>query len=144
MTLNDLLKDADKAGDAAGIFQVLLATRTIDGREMEPGQVQLSGVGVLQVDPSTEEIDVLPTGLMDPKGVRMTIADVRRKLQEQPECGDFTLAGVVGVKKLTDGTVQLIHPIIGTYTVGSDQEMWLLLHPEKQWPEHWFAPQHGD
>jgi hypothetical protein len=140
MILLDLLKDADKTGDAAEDFHVLLATRTVDGKELDPGRVHTSDVGVLQVDPSAEEIDILPTNFMDPAGPCLTVADVRRKLESQPELGDFALTGVTGFKRLADGgNAQRTDPIIGTYTLAEQGQILLLLHPEQQWPEHWFG-----
>jgi hypothetical protein len=140
MILSDLLKDADKAGDVAGIFQVLLATRTVDGQELEPGRVQTSEVGLLQVDPSAEEIDILPTHFMEPSGPCLTVTDIRRKVETQPELGDFALTGVIGFKHLADGgNAQRTNPIIGTYTLAEQSQIWLLLYPEQQWPGHWFG-----
>jgi hypothetical protein len=140
MILSDLLKDADKAGDVAGIFQVLLATRTVDGQELEPGRVQTSEVGLLQVDPSAEEIDILPTHFMEPSGPCLTVTDIRRKVETQPELGDFALTGVIGFKRLADGgNAQRTNPIIGTYTLAEQSQIWLLLYPEQQWPGHWFG-----
>jgi hypothetical protein len=140
MILSDLLKDADKAGDAAGVFQVLLATRTVDGQELEPGRVQTSEVGVLQVDPSAEEIDILPSHFMEPSGPCLTVTDIRRKIESQPELGDFDLTGVIGFKRLADGgNAQRTNPIIGTYTLAEQNQIWLLLYPEQLWPEHWFG-----
>jgi hypothetical protein len=140
MILSDLLQDADKAGDVAGTLQVLLATRTVDGQEIDPGQVQVSDAGMLQVDPSALEIDVLPARFMEPTGQCLTIADVRNKLAEQPEIADFALTGVIGFKRLADGgNAQRTNPIIGTYTLAEQGQIWLLLHPERQWPDHWFG-----
>ena len=68
MILSDLLKDAEKAGDVAGAFQILLATRTVKGQELESGRVQTSDVGLPQIDPSAEEIDILPTNFMGTPG----------------------------------------------------------------------------
>jgi hypothetical protein len=140
MNLSELLKDADKAGDAAGGFQVLLATRTVNGKELDPGRVQTSDVGLLQVDPSAEEIDILPTNFMEPSGPCLTVTDVRRHLELKPELGDFALTGVTGFKRLADGgNAQRTDPIIGTYTLAEQGQILLLLHPEQQWPEHWFG-----
>jgi hypothetical protein len=140
LILSDLLKDADKAGDAAGAFRVLLATRTVDGQELEPGRVEISEVGLLQVDPSAEEIDILPTHFMEPSGPCLTVTDIRRKIESHPELGDFALTGVIGFKRLADGgNAQRTNPIIGTYTLAAQSQIWLLLYPEQQWPEHWFG-----
>ena len=140
MILSDLLKDAEEAGDAAGAFHVLLATRTVDGQELEPGRVQTSEVGLLQVDLSAEEIDILPTHFMEPSGPCLTVTDIRRKVESQPGLGDFALTGVVGFKRLADGgNAQRTNPIIGTYTLAEQSQLWLLLYPEQQWPEHWFG-----
>lgn len=135
MILSDLLNDADKAGDAAGAFRILLATRTVDGQLLEPGQVQISDAGVLQVDASAGEIDVLPSRFMDPEGECVTMAVVRRLVVDQPGIADYTLTGVIGFKRLADGgNAQRTNPIIGTYVQAEDQEIWLLLHPQEQWP----------
>ena len=140
MLLSDLLTDADKAGEAADAFQVLLATRTVAGKELEPGKVELSEAGALQVDHSAQEVDVLPVGLMTTPGTCITIADVRRKLREDPMLGDFAVTGVRRFKRLTDGgNVQATDPIIGTYTLADQRQIWLLLYPKEQWPEKWFG-----
>lgn len=139
MILSDLLKDAEKAGDVAGAFQILLATRTVKGQELESGRVQTSDVGLLQIDPSAEEIDILPTNFMGTPGPCLTVTDLRRKIESQPELGDFALTAVTGFKRLTDGgSAQRTDPIIGTYTLAEQSQIWLLLYPEQQWPEHWF------
>ena len=140
MILSNLLKDADKAGDAAGVFQVLMATRTVDGRQLEPGHVQTSDVGLLQIDPSAEEIDILPTHFMETAGPCLTVADFRSKIEFQPELGDFALTGVIDLKRLAEGgNAQRTNPIISTYTLAGQGQIWLLLYPEQQWPEHWFG-----
>lgn len=140
MILSDLLRDADKANDAAGAFQVLLATRTVDGQQMEPGRVQVSDAGLFQIDVSAGEVDVMPTRFMDPIGACVTISDVRRLVAEQPEIADFALSGVIGFKRLADGgNAQRMDPIIGTYVLAESRQIWLLLSPEEQWPAHWFA-----
>jgi hypothetical protein len=140
MILSDLLTDANKAGDVAGTFQVLLATRKVDGQELEPGRVQTSDVGLLQIDPSAKEIDILPTHFMEPSGSCLTVADFRSKIESQPELADFALTGVIGFKRLADGgNAQRTNPIIGTYILAEQSQIWLLLYPEQQWPEHWFG-----
>lgn len=140
MILSDLLKDADKAGDGSDAFQVLLATRTVDDQELESGQVQVTDVGVLQIDPSAQEIDMLPSHLAEPLGKCLTMADIRRKLSERPELGDYALTGVISYKRLADGgNAQRTNPIIGTYTLAEDGQIWLLMYPEHQWPGHWFG-----
>jgi hypothetical protein len=73
-------------------------------------------------------------------GECLTIADVRSKLAEQPGLGDFALSGVIGFKRLADGgNAQRTNPIIGTYILAEQGQIWLLLYPERQWPEHWFG-----
>ena len=109
MIVSDLLADAEKAGDVAGAFRVLIATRTVDGAEMDPGRVQVSDAGLPQVDPSGCEVDILPTGFMDPPGQCLTIADFRQLVAEQPEVADFTVTAVTGFKRLADGGNLFVH-----------------------------------
>jgi hypothetical protein len=141
MIVSNLLEDADKAGDSAGAFRIVIATRTVDGVEMEPGRVQVSDAGDPQVDPSGGEVDVLPTGFMDVPGPCLTVADFRRLVSEQPEVAGFTLTGVTGLKRLADGGRALrSEQVLGTNVLAEQAEIWLLLYPEEQWPPHWFGP----
>jgi hypothetical protein len=141
MIVSDLLKDADKAGDTAGALRVVIATRTVDGVEMEPGRVQVSNAGDPQVDPSGGEVDVLPTGFMELPGACLTVADFRRLVSEQPEVAEFTLTGVTGLKRLADGGRALrTEQVLGTNVLAEQGEIWLLLYPKAQWPPHWFGP----
>jgi hypothetical protein len=57
MNLSHLLSDAQDAGGVNGDFQVLLATRRLDGVDVPPDEVKVRAVGRLQVDPSGEEVD---------------------------------------------------------------------------------------
>ena len=140
MILSDLIDDATKAGDIAGAFQILLATRTVDSEELEPGRVELSDIGLLQIDASAQEVDILPTSFLKSSDRCLTVADVRAKLVETPEIADFTLAGVVGFKVLSDGgNAQKTNPIIGSYVPAEQGEIWLLLYPQSQWPSAWFT-----
>jgi hypothetical protein len=139
MIVSDLLEDARKAGDVTGGFRVLLATRTVDGVEMDAGRVQLSDAGQIQIDPSSGEVDVLPTACMDDPGPCLCIADFRRLVSEAPEAADFTLSGVTRCKQLADGgRVSLTEQALGTHALAEQGEIWLLLYPEEQWPRHWF------
>jgi len=140
MIVSDLLKDAENAGDTAGAFRVVIATRTVDGMQMEPGRVQVSDAGDPQVDPSGGEVDVLPTRFMDAPGACLTVADFRRLVSEQPEVAEFTLTGVTGLKRLADGGRALrTEQVLGTNVLAEQAEIWLLLYPEEQWPQHWFG-----
>ena len=140
MILSDLLKDAEKAGDAAGAFRVVIATRTVDGVEMEPGRVQVSDAGFPQVDPSGGEVDILPTRYMDSPGPCLTVAAFRQLVAEQPEVADFTVTAVTGFKLLADGgNAQRTEQAMGTNVLAEQGEIWLLLYPERQWPAHWFG-----
>ena len=117
----------------------MIANRIVDGREMEPGQVQISEAGEPQVDPSGGEVDILPTGFMDVPGACLTVADFRRLVSEQPEAVEFTVTGVTGLKRLADGGAALrTEQALGTYVLADQGEIWLLLHPLDQWPQHWF------
>lgn len=138
--LSDLLNDADKAGDTAGAFRVLIATRTVDGIEMEPGRVLVTDAGLPQVDPSGEEIDILPTKYMEPPGPCLTIAAFRQLVAEQPAVAEFTVTTVTGFKLLADGgNAQSTEQALGTNVLAEQGEIWLLLYPKHQWPAHWFG-----
>jgi hypothetical protein len=138
--LSDLLRDAEKAGDEAGAFRVLIATRIVDGVEMEAGRVQVSEAGFPQVDLSGGEIDILPTRFMDPPGPCLTVAAFRQLALEQPDVVDFTLTAVTRFKRLGDGgNVQKTDQAMGTNVLAQEGEIWLLLYPESQWPAHWFG-----
>ena len=140
MIVSDLLMDAENAGDAAGAFRIIIATRTVDGKELEPGRVQTSEAGDPQVDPSGREVDVLSTGFMDASGPCLTVADFRRLVSEQPEVEEFTLTAVTGLKRLADsGRALRTEQVLGTYVLAEQAEIWLLLYPEAQWPQHWFG-----
>ncbi|MFC0682917.1 hypothetical protein ACFFGH_34245 [Lysobacter korlensis] len=140
MILSDLLSVADRAGDLAGVFRVLVATRTIDGVEMGPGQAQISEAGELQVDMSGGDLDILPTRFMEPAGAGLTVSDFRRLAAEQPEAVELTLTGVTGFKHLEGGGAALrTEQVLGTYIPKAQNEIWLLLYPEQQWPQHWFG-----
>ena len=140
MIVSDLLRDADKAGDGAERFRVLIATCKVDGTEIEPGQVQLSDAGLPQVDPSSGEVDILPTNYMDPPGACLTVADFRELVAAHPEVADFTVTAVTGLKRLADGgSAQRTEQALGTYTLADQSEIWLLLYPQEQWPQHWFG-----
>jgi hypothetical protein len=140
MILSDLLADADKAGDVAGAFRVLIATRTVDGVEMELGRVQTSDAGEPQIDPSGGEVDILPTAFMDSPGPCLTVTDFRRLVESSPEAAEFTVTGVTGFKRLADGGAALrTEQAMGTYVLAEQAEIWLLLYPKEQWPHHWFG-----
>jgi len=64
MNLSHLQSDAQDAGDVKGDFQVLFATRRLDGVDLPRAEVNVRAVGRLQVDPSGEEVDILPVCFM--------------------------------------------------------------------------------
>lgn len=139
MIVSDLLEDARKAGELSGGLRVLLATRTVDGVEMEAGRVQLRDAGQIQIDPSSGEVDVLPTAYMDDPGPCLCIADFRRLVSEQPDVAGFALTGVTRYKQLADGgRVSLTQQALGTHILPEQGEIWLLLYPEEHWPRQWF------
>ena len=77
---------------------------------------------------------------MDSPGACLTVADFRRLVLEQPEVADFTLTGATGLKRLADGGRALrTQQALGTYVMAEQAEIWLLLYPEEQWPQHWFG-----
>jgi len=77
---------------------------------------------------------------MEPPGQCLTIASFRQLVAEQPEVADFTVTGVTGFKRLADGgNAQRTQQALGTYVPEGQREIWLLLHPESQWPSHWFG-----
>ena len=121
-------------------MRIVLATRTIDGKKLAANEVQTSEIGLLQIDDATDEIDILPVRFMDTPQACLTIADVISALAERPEIASFSLTGVDGFKELANGGhAQMTLPIIGTYTLADDNEIWLLQYPQEQWPQHWFA-----
>jgi hypothetical protein len=140
MNLSHLLSDAQDVGDVKGDFQVLLATRSLDGVDVPPDEVNVRAVGRLQVDLSGEEVDILPVCFMDPEGPALRVADFRSLAWTSPELGSYMLTGVIGFKQLEDGsTAQRTCGIVGTYVLAEDRQIWLLLRPEDQWPEEWFV-----
>jgi hypothetical protein len=140
MIFSELLTDAINAGDTEGSFRIVLATRTVEREELPAGKVQLSDVGLFQVDDSAGEIDVLPVQYMDAPPACLTVADVIAMLSEHPAMGGYQLTGVDGFKTLADGgNAQKTLPIIGTYALAADCEIWLLQDPKRQWPQHWFG-----
>lgn len=142
MILSELVSDAIKAGDMAGSFCLLLATRTVAGQELSDGQVQLGEAGLLQIDDANGEIDILPLRFMEGSPACLTVADVLAMLQERPEIGGFSLTGIEGFKELSDGgSAQKTLPVIGTYSLVEDGEIWLLLYPKEQWSQALFGSQ---
>jgi len=104
MNLSHLLSDAQDAGDVKGNFQVLLATRRLDGVDVPPDEVNVRAVGRLQVDASREEVDIPPVCFMDPEAPALTVADFRSLARTSPEVGGYMLTGVIGFKQLEDGS----------------------------------------
>ena len=139
MILLDVIKDAERLGDSCAKLQVMLATRTVNGQELDVGQVQTSEVGKLQIDPAAQEIDLLPTKLMPQPTVCLTISDILVEMTVNPVIENFALAGVERIKQLTNGrTAQLANPLIGTYVPATNDEIWLLHFPASQSPDSWF------
>ena len=70
----------------------------------------------------------------------LTISDILAEMTVNPIIENFALAGVEGIKQLTDGgTAQLANPLIGTYVPATNDEIWLLHFPASQWPDSWFS-----
>lgn len=139
MILADLLNDARKLPDEGASLPVLLATRTVNTELLPAGKVQTRDVGVLQIDESAEEIDILPVCFLDSQKPCLIISDVLHQLSDRPELGDFALSAIDRLKDLSDGgTVISTLPVIGTYIPPDGSEIWLLQYPEEQWPDEWF------
>jgi hypothetical protein len=140
VNLSDLLNDARNACDTAGDFRVLIATRTVDGVELEPGRVQVREAGEARIDPSGGEVDLLPVEFMDEPGRCLTVAAVQHLVSGKPEAAEFVLTGATGMIALPDGSTALrTAQALGTYVLADRSEIWLLLYPEQQWPRDWFG-----
>jgi hypothetical protein len=138
--LGDILKDQQAYPELSGEWRVVLATRSLPGSEISDGEVHVLDVGELKVDEDANEIDIMPTSFMPPGTPAITLSDCLALLSRSTALAEFSLSGVTGVKTLADGgRAQRSSGIIGSYVLAADEEYWLLLSPESQWPAHWFG-----
>jgi len=134
MNLRDLLDDAEEEGDSAGVYRVFLATRTVDGEELERDQVRVMNIGGLRVDPDHEEVGLIPAVRDGADQPTFTIAAARRMLAESPELASFELIALKEHVRSPDGQdAEMVCAIGGSLT--KRQEIWLLLHPMAQWQD---------
>ncbi|MGE3598366.1 MAG: hypothetical protein AB7N70_22715 [Dehalococcoidia bacterium] len=139
MKVTHLLFELDALGDGKPTTAILIATRTVTGRRLPEGQVQLAAVGALRIDDDERTVDLVPTDFAGANTVALDGAALSARLAARADLGDYTLNGVDRRLELPNGgEVLKTQPLLGVLRLGDPPALWLLLQPEDQWPEDWF------
>lgn len=140
MKVADLLLEVGALGEAQHSTAARTATRTLRGRLLEPGQVQLADIGALRIDETAKTVELVPTNFAGAGAEALTAAALAARLAATPGIGGFALHGVDRRVELPNGG-QLLksQPVLGVLRHDADTALWLLLEPESQWPAEWFG-----
>lgn len=131
--------ELDALGDDAPTTAMLIATRTVTGRRLPEGQVQLAAVGALRIDDDERTVDLVPTDFAGANASALDGTALAARLAARPELGDYALNGVDRRLELPNGgEVLKAQPLLGVLRLGDPSALWLLLAPEDQWPTEWF------
>jgi hypothetical protein len=138
--ISDLRFELGALGADAPSTAVLIATRTIKGRLLPEGQVQLAAVATLRIDDDERTVDVVPTDFAGAEAVALDAAGLHSRLAARPDLDDHALRAVDRRLALPNGgEVLKTQPVLGVLRLGDPAALWLLLEPEEQWPAEWFA-----
>lgn len=139
MKVSHLRFELDALGDDQPVTAMLIATRTVKGRRLPDGQVQLAAVAALRIDDDERTVDLVPTDFAGAEAVALDGAALAARLAARPEIADYALNGVDRRLELPNGgEVLKTQPLLGVLRLGDPSALWLLLQPEDQWPAEWF------
>jgi len=130
--VEDLLNDIELSKQCD--YQLVLATKTVNGKRIDEPGAQLRTVGAIELDDSDNELKFVPNYMPSEEGsiAIATVLDLNNILRDSHKA--HIVFGVDRRKELPDGSkASLNMPLVGTYFDDEDQEVWLLQGPIEQW-----------